>query len=132
MIANALNDLKRVKYKSHKVYIHNFARFDAIFLLKELVKVGEVNTIIHKGRIVTISLTFTNENNTKSYVIDFRDSYQILIGSLKKLGKLKLENISTRAIFISQKVYYLKTIDNKEIYKIKGLNKNIPVTQLDF
>lgn len=86
MIANALNDLKRVKYKSHKVYIHNFARFDAIFLLKELVKVGEVNPIIHKGRIVTISLTFTNENNTKSYVIDFRDSYQILIGSLKKLG----------------------------------------------
>jgi len=54
MIANALNDLKRVKYKSHKVYIHNFARFDAIFLLKELVKVGEVNPIIHKGRIVTI------------------------------------------------------------------------------
>jgi len=32
-----------------------------------------------------------------------------------------MENVSTRAIFISPKVYYLRTIEGKENYKVKGL-----------
>lgn len=43
-----------------------------------------------------------------------------------------MENVSTRAIFISPKVYYLQTIDAEEIYKVKGLSKNSLLTQLDF
>ncbi|EKM74105.1 hypothetical protein AGABI1DRAFT_26863, partial [Agaricus bisporus var. burnettii JB137-S8] len=39
----------------------------------------------------------------------------------QELGKLKLETVSSRAIFISPKCYYLKTNDNKEIFKVKGL-----------
>jgi len=49
-----------------------------------------------------------------------------------KLGKLKLESVSTVAIFISPKVYYLKTQDLKEIYKVKGLTKDSLLTQKDF
>jgi len=41
----------------------------------------------------------------------------------KTIGKLKLETISRRAIFISPKVYYLQTVEGDEIYKVKGLNK---------
>jgi hypothetical protein len=41
----------------------------------------------------------------------------------KELGRLKLETVSSRAIFISPKCYYLLTDDNQEIFKVKGLNK---------
>jgi len=45
-----------------------------------------------------------------------------------KLGKLKLKSVLTVAIFISPKVYYLKTQDLKEIYKVKGLTKDSLLT----
>lgn len=34
------------------------------------------------------------------------------------LGKLKLETVSSRAIFLAPKIYFLKTIDGEEISKI--------------
>jgi len=42
------------------IYIYNLANFNRVFLLKELTKHGMVDPIIHKGRIVTVSLTFSN------------------------------------------------------------------------
>jgi len=87
LLSNAISDLTKAKYHSHKIYIHNFANFDAVFLMKALVNHGIVDPIIHKGRIVTVSLTFPNNNNSKFYTIHFRDSYQLLLSSLKKLGK---------------------------------------------
>lgn len=50
----------------------------------------------------------------------------------KELGKLKLENVSTKAIFISPKCYYLLTEDNKEIYKVKGLSKDVKLSYSEF
>ena len=81
MITEAIKDLTIRKYKNYKVYIHNFAKFDAIFLLKYLNKIGFVDPIIHKGRIISMKFTFNN------YTIHFRDSYQILNTSLRKLTK---------------------------------------------
>jgi len=48
------------------------------------------------------------------------------------LGKLKLEHICNKAIFLSPKVYYLETEDNKIIYKVKGLKHEIELTNSDF
>jgi hypothetical protein len=50
----------------------------------------------------------------------------------KILGKMKLENIVKRAIFLAPKLYFLKTIDNKVIYKVKGLSHDIELTLKDF
>lgn len=50
----------------------------------------------------------------------------------KILGKMKLENILKKAIFLAPKVYFLKTIDNKLIYKVKGLSHDIKLTLKDF
>jgi len=50
----------------------------------------------------------------------------------KTLGKLKLENISKKAIFLSPKLYCLETIDNELIYKVKGLKHEIELTMSDF
>jgi hypothetical protein len=52
--------------------------------------------------------------------------------SNKVLGKLKLENICKKAIFLSPKVYYLETIEGKIIYKVKGLKHEIELTKNDF
>jgi DNA polymerase type B, organellar and viral len=81
MIIQAIKDLTIRKYKNYKVYIHNFAKFDAIFLLKYLNNLGIVEPIIHNGKIISIKFTLDN------YTIHFRESYQILQASLRKLCK---------------------------------------------
>jgi hypothetical protein len=48
------------------------------------------------------------------------------------LGKMKLENICDEAIFLSPKVYCLKTIEGKIIYKVKGLSHDVELTMKDF
>ena len=48
------------------------------------------------------------------------------------LGKLKLENTCKKAIFLSPKVYCLKTENNQFIYKVKGLKHEVDLTMKDF
>jgi hypothetical protein len=50
----------------------------------------------------------------------------------KALGKLKLENVCNKAIFLAPKVYYLETENGKIIYKVKGLKHEIELTKSDF
>jgi hypothetical protein len=50
----------------------------------------------------------------------------------KCLGKMKLENICRKAIFLSPKVYCLQTIENKFIYKVKGLKHEVELSFSDF
>jgi len=82
MIIHALKELLIKKYDNYKVYIHNLAKFDIIFLLKYLVKLGSVNPIIHNERIISINFEFGGK-----YQLQFRDSYLILLASLKNLAK---------------------------------------------
>ena len=60
------------------------AKFDMIFLLKYLVKLGSVQPIIHGARLISVSLNFGKNNE---YQLKFRDSYLILLSSLMKLCK---------------------------------------------
>jgi hypothetical protein len=50
----------------------------------------------------------------------------------KVLGKLKLENVCTRAIFLIPKVYCLITETNEFIFKIKGLSHDVKLNYSDF
>jgi DNA polymerase type B, organellar and viral len=50
----------------------------------------------------------------------------------KILGKMKLENIIDKGIFLAPKMYYLKNKDGKVIYKVKGLSHDIELTRNDF
>lgn len=87
MISKALTDLKRKKYHNHKIYIHNLAGFDGLFITKELANVGFLTPIIHEGKIISLKLTFFNENETKSFTLLYLDSLQLLLSSLRKLCK---------------------------------------------
>jgi hypothetical protein len=69
------------------------AKFDMIFLLKYLVKLGSVQPIIHGGRLISVDLNYGKNNE---YQIKFRDSYLILLSSLMKLCKaFKIVNSKT-------------------------------------
>jgi DNA polymerase type B, organellar and viral len=48
------------------------------------------------------------------------------------LGKMKLENVLTKAIFLAPKTYCLLTEDDKLIYKVKGFSHDIELTMDDF
>jgi hypothetical protein len=50
----------------------------------------------------------------------------------KELGKLKLESISTKAIFIAPKCYGLLDKNNNFIFKVKGLSNKVELTINDF
>jgi DNA polymerase type B, organellar and viral len=133
MILDCLNSILIRKYNGYKVYIHNMAKFDIIFLLKYLVKVGIIHPIIHNGRIISININY-GENN--GYQIQFKDSYLILLNSLMKLCKaFSVEDSKSffPHLFVNKnnlnyigKVpafkYFIKT--NKEDYKNYVLNLN--------
>jgi len=83
LIKNAIKDLNIKKYNNYNIYLHNFSRFDAYFLIKHLCKLGFVEPIIHKGRIIQIE--FGNNDNMNT--LYFKDSYFLLPNSLRKLCK---------------------------------------------
>jgi DNA polymerase type B, organellar and viral len=86
MLETAIKDLLRKKYSGFKIYLHNFAKFDCIFLLDTLTKLGKCKPIVNNGRFISVGLTYKTESNIK-YQIDFRDSLQLLLMSLSKLAK---------------------------------------------
>ncbi len=81
MIHNAISDICTRKYKNYRIYLHNFCKFDAYFLIKYLSKLGICEPIIHKGRIIPVKFTYNK------YTIIFKDSYLLLPSSLRKLCK---------------------------------------------
>ena len=95
LIIAALKSIMIRKYNGFNIYIHNMAKFDIIFLLKYLVKLGSVQPIIHNGRIISINLNYGKDND---YQLHFRDSYLLLLASLGKLCRsFKVEN--SKSIF---------------------------------
>src|SRR5258707_461741 len=82
MMLNCLKSILIRKYKGYSVYAHNLAKFDIIFLLKYLVKIGNINPIIHNGKIISLIINY-GENG--QYKIEFKDSLLLLLTSLKSL-----------------------------------------------
>lgn len=80
---------------------------------------------------------FKNNINFNLYYTDTASAYidKPLPAELidkKALGKLKLENICNKAIFLAPKVYCFETVDGKIIHKIKGLSHDIELNMEDF
>jgi hypothetical protein len=63
---------------------------------------------------------YTNSNIDSSFIHN------------KQLGKLKVENISTEAVFLGPKMYCLNTIDQGFKFKIKGLKSTAILDLQDF
>jgi DNA polymerase type B, organellar and viral len=99
------------------------------------ISIGVASAITAYARIEMSQ--FKNNSDINLYYTDTDSVYvdkplpDHLIDS-KILGKLKLENICTKAIFLSPKVYCLLTDSGKFIYKVKGLKHDVPITLNEF
>lgn len=59
MIISAVSGLLIKKYSNYKIYIHNFSKFDAMFMLRPLSSSDiEMVPIIRDGRIIKLQLTY--------------------------------------------------------------------------
>jgi hypothetical protein len=80
---------------------------------------------------------FKNNPNINLYYSDTDSIYtdsdldKSLIDN-KILGKLKLEYVCNKAIFLSPKVYCLLTDSNEFIFKVKGLSHDVKLSFSDF
>jgi hypothetical protein len=76
------------KYNGYRVYIHNFSRFDAAFLLRIMVNLKdcEIKRIVKRdSKIIDLKINYNLKGN-RNYSIHFRDSLLILPSKLKDLG----------------------------------------------
>src|SRR6266511_2274895 len=73
------------KYKNYKIYMQNFSKFDALFLIKYLVEIDNCKPLIHKDKI--ISFRFAPLWKKDFGYVTFLDSYLLLPSSLKNLSK---------------------------------------------
>jgi hypothetical protein len=90
MMLTCLKSLLIRKYDGFKIYAHNLAKFDIIFLLKYLLKLATIKPIIHSGKIISLTVNY-GENG--QYKIEFRDSLLLLLSSLDSLSEsFKIEN----------------------------------------
>jgi len=83
MLENSIKYLMREKYNKHKVYLHNFSYFDAIFMINLLTNFDK-NTHQKMRDDKIIDFKFHYKNN---YYLNFRDSLLLLPESLAKLAK---------------------------------------------
>jgi len=120
-------------------------------LVKHRAKSKDVNTLLdnasetHNIAIASAITAYARIHmsqfkNNPDYNLYYTDTDSIYIDkplndslvNNKILGKMKLEHIIKKAIFLAPKVYYLETVDGNKIYKVKGLSHSINLTLNDF
>lgn len=83
MLRESLFYLMKRKYHNHRIYLHNFSRFDSVFLLSVMTDLSNnVQPIIINGNIINLKFIFANK-----YTLYFRDSLLLLPGTLRSLAK---------------------------------------------
>jgi hypothetical protein len=83
-------------YSNAICYAHNFSKFDGVFLLKELVKLGEVSPLMRNDQFINLTLKIPNPNYISGKsdikeqflnILTFRDSILLIPSALSKLCK---------------------------------------------
>lgn len=110
LIKQVILQLLQRKYNGYRVYIHNFSRFDAAFMLRILANMD--NCVIKRcikrdSKIIDIKLNY-NLTGKRKYSIYFRDSLLILPSNLRELG-------NNFAVETKKSIYPYKFVNNIEI-----------------
>lgn len=103
MLKASVKHLMKRKYHNHKVFLHNFSRFDSVFLLTILTYLSEeVYPVVRDGRYIDLKFKFAGKYN-----LFFRDSLLLLPSSLRNLAKnFKVDN---------KGLFPYKFVNNKDI-----------------
>ncbi len=81
IIYRAMKDICIRKYKGYRINLHNFSKFDAIFLIKYLTMIGECEPVIHKGKIISFSFSPNWKKDSSFGRVTFLDSYLLLMAT---------------------------------------------------
>jgi len=139
--------------KDHAEDIINWINLDNNVLIKYRTKTKDINTLLDNAsetHNVSIGIAsaitayarihMSQFKNNPDYNLFYTDTDSVYIDkplpdelvNSKVLGKMKLENIIDKAIFLAPKLYYLEIEDGKVIYKVKGLSHDVKLTIDDF
>ena len=137
---NAESILNVIELGDKILVIHRPLSKDINTLLDSTKETHNVNIAIASAITAYARIHMTQFKNNPDFNLFYTDTDSIYIDkplslelvSNTDLGKMKLENKLNKSIFISPKVYCLETIDNKVIYKVKGLSHDVELTMLDF
>lgn len=93
MLTASILYLMKRKYHNHRIFLHNFSRFDAVFLLRIMSNLSDqIKPIMRNGKILDLRLKFAN-----NYNLFFRDSLLLLPAPLRSLAKNF--NVEEKGIF---------------------------------
>jgi DNA polymerase family B len=105
MLVETFKYILKSKYSGYSIYLHNFSKFDAIFLIKTIVNLPgiDVNLLHRDGNMLEIKISYglrdkpNKSGSLYKYSIKIYDSYLIQPVSLDKLGKSY--GIETKGMF---------------------------------
>lgn len=109
-------------------------------LLDNASETHNINIAIASATTAYARIFMSQFKNNPKYQIYYTDTDSTCVDkplddylvSNTELGKLKLEYVIKKAVFLAPKVYCLITEDNKLIYKVKGLTHDIKLSFNDF
>jgi DNA polymerase elongation subunit (family B) len=129
MLRDSLKYLMQDKYNNHHIYLHNFSKFDGIFLLRIIANLdAKVNVLIRDNNLLNISITFEDisildgEDKTNKCTIHFHDSLLLLPSSLEKLAKNF--GVESKGSFDFKKINQATTNDQLNLIRDKLLDYN--------
>jgi hypothetical protein len=95
MITKSSSDLLQAKFNAFHVYLHNFSKFDGVFILKNLassIPSKDIKFLVRDRNLLSITVSYNYTKMVDGKVkrlrghISFHDSLLILPGSLAKLA----------------------------------------------
>lgn len=91
MLKVCLFEMMNHKYKGYTIYVHNLSGFGAMYLLKIIIKYFKDIDIINKdNKIICIKINpklYNAINNSNLVKIIIKDSFKLMSGSLREIGK---------------------------------------------
>lgn len=79
LFLNAFEYLKDPAYDNYRVYLHNFSKFDGIFMFCEMTEIfDEIDPRIRDDNFINIKVKYSSSLRKKPYHFIFRDSLLIL------------------------------------------------------
>lgn len=96
MLKDSIFYLMKRKYNNYRIYLHNFSKFDSVFLISVMSDLSnQIKPIIREGQIIDLRFKFAQK-----YSLYFRDSLLILPGSLRSLAEnFGAKNTELKGVF---------------------------------
>lgn len=131
---------ERIDFDDHILVKHRSNKTNINTLLDNASETHNTSIVISSAITAYARIIMSQFKNNPNFNLYYTDTDSAYIDKpLPKdmisntiLGKIKLENTCVEAIFLSPKMYCLKTEDGQIIYKVKGLSHDIQLTINDF